>query len=516
MARDGSSVKVRSPQVAKTGVTAITEQNNNTPNQATVGEVVTYRYSVVVPAGPRSTRAAWSTPCRPASCRRRHRPPCSSTPTPPSPPRPRRRPGRCSTPRPEPLSFGPVYANDTGTDQRFEVRVTARVTTAAVTATQNAVDAHQHGAVREPGSARRRPAGTGHRGLRRQPAPAAPHPHEGHRPDDTGRGRNPGDVHPHRWERQHQRRSTNRPPLHDAFLVDCLPAGLVFEAYGSDPGTTPVGGNGSNGCPQGRPGWSWSLGDVAAGTPLIRTYTARLPLDAVGGDAYTNTAQPAAARSTTARPTRSAPTTRSSAATRRPRPRPSRSPAPCWRSRYAPTARRSASGSPGGWRPARSRTPRSSRPRSSTASPPVSRTSARVGRVPHPHRPGQAAAGDRNPPDPVPQADGSTLYGWTVGDSSSAPTARAARHLQRSDRRRGRSTSQAGRSSTPPRPRGTSRRANPDRGRLRVRPQERADSATATVLEPRLTVPRGSATPPPSPPSVSGTSSRSGTRSAPP
>ena len=53
---------------------SITEQNNNTPNQATVGEVVTYRYSVVVPAetevnsGTLGRRA-----CPPASCRS-HRP----------------------------------------------------------------------------------------------------------------------------------------------------------------------------------------------------------------------------------------------------------------------------------------------------------------------------------------------------------------------------------------------------------------------------------------------------------
>ncbi len=33
--------------------------------------------------------------------------------------------------------------------------------------------------------------------------------------------------------------STNRTPLHDAFLVDCLPNGVVFDAYGANPGADP-------------------------------------------------------------------------------------------------------------------------------------------------------------------------------------------------------------------------------------------------------------------------------------
>ena len=84
--------------------------------------------------------------------------------------------------------------------------------------------------------------------------------------------------------------ATNRPPLHDAFLVDCLPNGVVFDAYGANPGATPSAGTGTNGCAVGTTRLVWSLGDVAAGPALTRTYTARMPIDAVGGDSYTNTA----------------------------------------------------------------------------------------------------------------------------------------------------------------------------------------------------------------------------------
>ena len=189
------------------------------------------------------------------------------------------------------LSFGPVYANGTGTDQRFEVELTARVTTAAVTATQNAVtrtNTARFESLAAPGGDPLAPVTAGYGVNLRQPRPTLTKVTDQTTPVAGGTlvtfTLTAGNANTNGS-------STNRPPLHDAFLVDCLPAGLVFEAYGSDPGTTPVGGNGSNGCAAGTTRLVWSLGDVAAGTPLIRTYTARLPLDAVGGDAYTNTAQ---------------------------------------------------------------------------------------------------------------------------------------------------------------------------------------------------------------------------------
>ena len=50
-----------------------------------------------------------------------------------------------------------------------------------------------------------------------------------------------------------------RPPLHDGWVRDCLPAGLTFAGYGGPPAgvttSAPVAGDGSNGCAAGTPCW---------------------------------------------------------------------------------------------------------------------------------------------------------------------------------------------------------------------------------------------------------------------
>ena len=50
-ADDPSNVVVANVALAKTGTTAITEDNNNTPDQATIGEEVTYTVTATVPYG---------------------------------------------------------------------------------------------------------------------------------------------------------------------------------------------------------------------------------------------------------------------------------------------------------------------------------------------------------------------------------------------------------------------------------------------------------------------------------
>ena len=80
--------------------------------------------------------------------------------------------------------------------------------------------------------------------------------------------------------------------MHDAFVVDCLPAGLTFAAYGANPGLAAVPGDGTNGCAAGTTRLVWSLGTVepTPGTTSVRrTYTATVDLTAVGGQTYTNT-----------------------------------------------------------------------------------------------------------------------------------------------------------------------------------------------------------------------------------
>jgi hypothetical protein len=50
-ASDISSVITPKVAVGKVGTTSITEANNNAANQATIGELITYRYAVTIPAG---------------------------------------------------------------------------------------------------------------------------------------------------------------------------------------------------------------------------------------------------------------------------------------------------------------------------------------------------------------------------------------------------------------------------------------------------------------------------------
>ena len=291
VARDGSSVRVRGPLVTKTGVTSIDEQNNNVPNQATVGEVLTYRYSVLVPEGTAIYSAALGDSLPTGVVLQAPAPrltfyPDAALPGTAAPP-----PGVSLDPSTGRLSFGVAYANPTDTDQRFEVEVTARVTTAAITVTQNAVgrtNTARFESLATPGGDPLTPVTANYTVNVRQPRPTLAKSTDQTAPVAGGTvvtfTLNAANANT-------DGSATNRPPLHDAFLVDCIPNGLTFVAYGANPGQAPVPGTGANGCAAGTTRLVWSLGDVAAGTPQTRTYTARVTLDAVGSDSYTNTAQ---------------------------------------------------------------------------------------------------------------------------------------------------------------------------------------------------------------------------------
>ena len=80
--------------------------------------------------------------------------------------------------------------------------------------------------------------------------------------------------------------------LHDAWVADCLPAGLAFAAYGTPgQGTTvaPTPGDGTV-CPSGTTQIEWNVGDVAPGAAPTLKYTATVTSDATGGQVFTNTA----------------------------------------------------------------------------------------------------------------------------------------------------------------------------------------------------------------------------------
>lgn len=88
--------------------------------------------------------------------------------------------------------------------------------------------------------------------------------------------------------------AAGRPPLHDSWVSDCLPAGLTFSAYGALPGgvtsqpATP--GDGTNGCASGTTLLAWDIGTLVAGAPAVVTYTATVDPTATGKQAYVNNA----------------------------------------------------------------------------------------------------------------------------------------------------------------------------------------------------------------------------------
>mgnify|MGYP001428499946 CR=1 FL=1 len=89
--------------------------------------------------------------------------------------------------------------------------------------------------------------------------------------------------------------ASGRAPLGDGFVIDCVPAGLVFSAYGA---TTPVGiateaavaGDGTNGCAATATRLAWNVGQLAGGASVSLPYTVTVAATAVGGARYTNSA----------------------------------------------------------------------------------------------------------------------------------------------------------------------------------------------------------------------------------
>ena len=87
--------------------------------------------------------------------------------------------------------------------------------------------------------------------------------------------------------------AVNRPPLHDAVVVDCLPDGLTFVEFTTVPtGTTTTDpGTGVNGCAAGSTRIEWALDTpVEAREAFEAFYTATVDTTVVGGVTYTNTA----------------------------------------------------------------------------------------------------------------------------------------------------------------------------------------------------------------------------------
>ncbi len=80
--------------------------------------------------------------------------------------------------------------------------------------------------------------------------------------------------------------------LHEAWVVDCLPAGLTFDAYGTPTQgstVTPTPGAGAP-CAAGTTQVEWNVGDVNPGALQSLTYTATVTPAATGKQTFTNNA----------------------------------------------------------------------------------------------------------------------------------------------------------------------------------------------------------------------------------
>ena len=86
--------------------------------------------------------------------------------------------------------------------------------------------------------------------------------------------------------------------LHAGWVIDCLPSGLTFVAYGTPsvgstlPAEPSTGtGPGGDGCASGTTQLAWNVGDVAPGAAAATlTYTATVEPNAPGKETFTNTA----------------------------------------------------------------------------------------------------------------------------------------------------------------------------------------------------------------------------------
>ena len=286
-ADDPSHVVTRAATVAKTGTTSITETNNNTPTEATIGERVTYTYSVVLPAQT-SVFTGTLTDALPTGYALQATPaptltffPGASSTT------PGRVPGGVTLdPTTGAVSFGSTYTNATASDQRFQVTATVVVTGATAGPAENAVKrtntATFSSQTAPTGGAGLPPVNAAYDTFVVQPSPT------------LAKSANPttvigGQTVTYRLTAGN---AAGRPPLHDSVVVDCLPVALTYQSATVPGGTTVVTapGDGSNGCTSAFTRILWTIGTIEPGATQVLTYTARMEDNPPAGSQFVNRA----------------------------------------------------------------------------------------------------------------------------------------------------------------------------------------------------------------------------------
>lgn len=292
-ASDGSDVYLRDVTVGKGVVSALNEAGNigaeaspQPATQATIGEQVDYTVSATIPAGSSVFDATFTDPLPTGlslvSATASYRPDAGSATTAALPA------GVTFTASAPPsFSWPASYDNNTGTDQVFTMTIVA-------TLAQNPTN--QNGVVRtNTGTFASQSAASGGSALPARTASATVTDVEP-APSLTKTNNAGGPVSGGQLITYTLKPANGgaRPPLHDGWLLDCLPAGLTFAGYGTLPGgvsTLPaVPGDGSNGCPANYTALAWNLGDLAGGSTLTLTYTATVDPTASGKTSLVNVA----------------------------------------------------------------------------------------------------------------------------------------------------------------------------------------------------------------------------------
>lgn len=280
VATDPSDIYLPDVAVTKSQTTSITETGNNLLTQATIGELVTYTLSATVPSKTTVYNATLTDTLPAGLTFQSATAAYSATGTPPAAaPLPAGVVLNTATGK---LTWPATYSNLTATDQLFQVTLIAQVSLALTN--RHGVNLTNTVVFRStPTSADSTPWPNRTASSRTtvvEPAPSVtktPNPNRDLAAGDTVTYTlNVGN-------------SSTRPPLHDTVVVDCLPAGLVFAAYGTLPGGVTTVPAVLNGCAGGGTQLEWQVGSLAGGATTMLTYTAKVSPVATGSLTYTNT-----------------------------------------------------------------------------------------------------------------------------------------------------------------------------------------------------------------------------------
>ncbi len=281
-ASDDSEVHTPSVALDKTNLTDITEPNNG-PNQAVVGETLTYTLQLRVPAHTSVFDGVLTDPMPLGITYLSSSATYSASNTAPATaPLPA---GFTLDPANGTLHFPPSYANNDDNPHLFEVRIRARVSTLASNAQGvPRVNTARFDSKSSLGLGTDLPTVTDTSTV----TVVAPQITLTKGDDDPDNVVEAGQTVTYSLRLVG---TAGRPAAHDLWVVDCVPSGLTFGAFlDPHPGTaTTVAGTGSNGCATGTTRVAWNLPDSSTTAQILR-YTATVSPAAAGGQRYTNTA----------------------------------------------------------------------------------------------------------------------------------------------------------------------------------------------------------------------------------